>query len=170
MLLAVQLTFVLAFLSLSAIASPVFLQRRSPMTIYHGTCKEHVADIKKALKLLPGPFPGDFTYKPAFYCTDSYAQAHTYVQDIKGECKQGHAVVALIFSTHSVLNLGTGTDDNSPAVKKLQFFHACQQLALKVLGHEKLDAADTKTKAMVDKHDVISGAQTLKHPSCYLEY
>ena len=66
MLLAAQLTFVLAFLSLSVIATPVSLQHRSPITIYHGTCKEHVDDIKKGLKLAPGPFPGDFTYKRAF--------------------------------------------------------------------------------------------------------
>jgi len=56
MLLPTQLTFVLAFLSSSI----------SPITIYHGTCKEHVDDIKKGLKLADGPFLGDFTYKRAF--------------------------------------------------------------------------------------------------------
>jgi hypothetical protein len=66
MLLAAPLTFVLALLSSSAIATSVSLERRSPITIYHGTCKEHVDDIKKGLKLADGPFPGDFTYKGAF--------------------------------------------------------------------------------------------------------
>lgn len=126
------------------------------MTIYHGTCKEHVADIKKGLKLLPGPFPGDFTYKPAFYCTDNHAQAQTYSQDFK-TCSQGHAVVEFHYDPVGlrVSNLGTGKDDKSPAVK---FLHACQKLALKLLGHEKLDAADTATKAEVDKYDVIEGS------------
>jgi hypothetical protein len=66
MLLAAHFTFVLAFLSSSAIAKPASLERRSPITIYHGTCKEHVDDIKKGLKLADGPFSGDFTYKRAF--------------------------------------------------------------------------------------------------------
>ncbi|KIJ90625.1 hypothetical protein K443DRAFT_537729, partial [Laccaria amethystina LaAM-08-1] len=64
----------------------------------------------------------------------------------------------LIFSTHRVLNLGAGKDDNSPAVK---FFHACQKLALKLNSHEALDAADKATKAEVDKYDVIEGSVPL---------
>lgn len=140
------LTYVLAFLSLT-----------SPITIYHGTCKEHVEDIKKGLKLADGPFLGDFTYKPAFYCTDNHAQAQTYSQDFKS-CSQGHAVVEFHFDPVGlqVLNLGAGKDDSSPAVK---FFHACQKLAQKLhITHEPLDAADKATKAEVDKYDVIEGS------------
>jgi hypothetical protein len=43
------------------------------------------------------------------------------------------------------------------ALTKLQFFHACQKLALKLNSHEALDAADKATKAEVDKYDVIEG-------------
>jgi hypothetical protein len=159
MLLAAPLTFVLALLSSSAIATSVSLERRSPITIYHGTCKEHVDDIKKGLKLADGPFPGDFTYKAAFYCTDNHAQAQTYSEDFK-TCSQGHAVVEFHFDPTGlqVLNLGAGKDDNSPAVK---FFHACQKLALKLNSHEALDAADKATKAEVDKYDVIEGSVPL---------
>ena len=40
----------------------------------------------------------------------------------------------------------------------LQFLHACQKLATKLLfTHEKLDAEDTATKAQVDSYDVIEG-------------
>jgi hypothetical protein len=71
MLLIAQLTFVLAFLSSSTIATPI-LEPRNTQTLYHGTCKEHVDAIKKGLKLAPGPFPGDFMYKgpfPFYYST-----------------------------------------------------------------------------------------------------